>query len=311
MPGITTEIRKSFATLIDMMIRDGCADLARQTAELAVAQGVWTDPWQRPMDYQPYGSDRPVYRPEDFWFVAHLEANYPRIRAELDAVTDSGRHDFAPVEEPLLGAGKWDQVILYEAGRRQDRGCAMFPVTAAVVEQIPEATTLGPGVVTLSWLEPGTHIVPHCGHTNTQLRVHLGLQVPDRVSIRVGEQLLTWQEGRCIVFDDSYEHEVHHDGDRPRVVLLMDVLYPALDDDQRARVLARRRSASEQIASYLAAHGLHRIETDGGGILMRPAVGTAALVRRYMTETGASAVELRGQQLHFEYPPAAPLDGAR
>lgn len=298
---VTTDIRRSYANLIDALIRDGREDLARQTARLAVEQGVWTDPWQRPVDYSADGGHQPVYEPQDFWFVAHLESNYPSIRAEIDAVTESGRPGFSPVEEPLLGAGRWDQVILYEAGRRQERACTMFPVTAAVVEQIPEATTLGPGVVTLSWLEPGTHVVPHCGDTNTQLRVHLGLRVPTNVNIRVGEHVLSWQEGRCIVFDDSYEHEVWHRGDGPRLILLMDVLHPSLDENQRRRVLARRRSASEQIASYLARNDLHRIETDDAGVLMRPAAGTASLVRRYMADNGVSAVELRDGALQFEY----------
>jgi aspartate beta-hydroxylase len=309
---VTTEVRRRYASLIDGLIREGRDDLARQTAQLAADQGIWADPLQRPVEYLPGGGDRPVYPPADFWFVHHLEANYPAIRAELDAVTDPARQGFAPVEEPLLGAGRWDQVILYEAGRRQERACALFPVTAGVVEQIPEATTFGPGVVTLSWLEPGAHVIPHCGRTNAQLRVHLGLRVPAGVSIRVGEQVLTWQEGRCIVFDDSFEHEVWHNGDQPRLVLLMDVLHPALDEAEQARVLARRASASEQIAAYLAEHDIQRVEVDDAGVVMRPARGTAALVLRYLTEAGASAVELRDRQLHFEYPAsAAQSSGAR
>lgn len=299
--GITTEIRRHYARLVDAMIRDGRRDLATAAAELAVRQGVWGNPLQRPVEYLPHGGDRPVYEAEQFWFTVHLQSCYPQIRAEVDAVTDPAGQGFLPVEEPLLDGGRWDQVILYEAGRRQERACALFPVTASVVEQIPEATTMGPGVVTLSWLEPGTHIVAHCGASNGQLRVHLGLRVPDGASLRVGEQVLRWQEGRCLVFDDSFEHEVWHRGSRPRLVLLLDVPHPGLDDEQRQRALARRRSVSELVAGYLAEHGLRRVETDRDGVLLRPADGPAALVRRYLAETGASAVELRGQRLHFEF----------
>jgi aspartate beta-hydroxylase len=302
---VTAEARRAYANLVDTLVRDGRRDLAQSVARLAVEQGVWGSPLQRPTEYLPDGGDRPVYQPGDFWFTQHLEASYPRIRAEIDAVTDPGRQGFSPVEERLLGAGRWDQVILYEAGRRQDRACALFPVTTSVIEQIPEATTMGPGVVTLSWLEPGTHIVPHCGSTNAQLRVHLGLRVPEGVSIRVGEEVLRWQEGRCIVFDDSFEHEVWHKGDRPRVVLLFDVLHPRLNERQRTRALAGRRSVSAQIATYLAEHDIQRIEADPAGVVMRPSRGTATMVRRYMEETHAVAVELRDRQLHFEYEPAA------
>ena len=55
--------------------------------------------------------------------------------------------------------------------------------------------------------------------------MHLGLVVPqqrDRCVMRVVDQNLTWEEGRCLVFDDTYDHEVHNDTDEERVVLLFD-----------------------------------------------------------------------------------------
>ncbi|GIH03452.1 hypothetical protein Rhe02_15190 [Rhizocola hellebori] len=298
---VDTELRRTYSALIEVMLREGLTSLARETAETAVRQGLWADASQRPIDYWPEGGHQPVYEPSDYWFVGHLENSYSAIRSEIDALLADDRPGFAPVDEPLLGKGKWDQVVLYEAGRRQERACELFPVTASVIEQIPEATTLGPGVVTLSWLEPGSHIVPHCGRTNAQMRVHLGLRVPGGASIRVGDQTLTWEEGRCIVFDDSYEHEVWHRGDQPRLVLLLDVLNPCLDAALRTRLLARRQSSSDQIARYLAEHDIDRVETDDHGVVLRPSAGVSALVRRYMTETGATAVQRHGRELRFEY----------
>ena len=74
----------------------------------------------------------------------------------------------------------------------------------------------------------GTHVTPHCGTTNTRLPCHLGLVVPERCRIRVGSEICEWQEGKCLVFDDSFEHEVWHDGDRDRVVLILDVWHTDL-----------------------------------------------------------------------------------
>lgn len=302
---VSTEIRRRYAALIDTAMREGQAELARDVADAAVRQGVWADPWQRPIDYLPEGGRQPVYDPADFWFTGHLEGNWESIRAEVDAAMNAAETGFAPVDEPLLGKGRWDQVVLFEAGRRNEHACARFPVTAAIVQEIPEATTLGPGVITLSWLEPGSHIVPHCGRTNAQLRVHLGLRVPGGASMRVGQETIVWKEGRCVVFDDSYEHEVWHRGDQPRLVLLIDILHPALDAAQRSRVLARRATASEQIAGYLAEHDIDRVECDPAGVVLRPSAGMSALVRRYMAETGAIAVERHGRELRFEYPASA------
>jgi beta-hydroxylase len=38
----------------------------------------------------------------------------------------------------------------------------------------------------------------------------------------VGSETKTWQEGKCIVFDDTTEHEAWNKGDKTRVVLLLD-----------------------------------------------------------------------------------------
>ena len=44
--------------------------------------------------------------------------------------------------------------------------------------------------------------------------------------IRVGETIAHWEEGKGMLFDDTFEHEVWNDTDGIRVVLFMDVLRP-------------------------------------------------------------------------------------
>jgi len=46
--------------------------------------------------------------------------------------------------------------------------------------------------------------------------------------MRVGDETRTVQEGKCVVFDDSWEHEAWNDGDGTRVVLILDVWHPDL-----------------------------------------------------------------------------------
>lgn len=61
------------------------------------------------------------------------------------------------------------------------------------------------------------------------MRAHLGLIVPkdrDKLWIRVDDQILHWDEGKVILFDDSYEHEVRNDTDELRAVLFLDVDRP-------------------------------------------------------------------------------------
>jgi aspartyl/asparaginyl beta-hydroxylase (cupin superfamily) len=78
-----------------------------------------------------------------------------------------------------------------------------------------------PGAKTafFSILTPHMHIPAHCG----------GLIVPKPDSecrIRVGETIAHWTEGKSMLFDDTFEHEVWNDTDGFRVVLFMDVLRP-------------------------------------------------------------------------------------
>ena len=117
-----------------------------------------------------------------------------------------------------------------------------------------------------STLHPQTQIAPHSGPCNLRLRCHLPLIVPstecdvvdspdqmvaakDDVFIaleeakktmpcgmRVGDQIRCWEEGKAIVFDDTYEHEVWNMTSSPRVLLLLDVWHPELDPDERIAI---------------------------------------------------------------------------
>ena len=80
-----------------------------------------------------------------------------------------------------------------------------------------------------SILAPGKHIPPHRGLYAGVLRYHLGLVIPEpkqQCRIRVEDQVHHWDEGRGMLFDDTYDHEVWNDTDGVRVILFMDVLRP-------------------------------------------------------------------------------------
>ena len=100
----------------------------------------------------------------------------------------------------------------------------MCPQTAALMREIPGMTT-----AMISILSPRKHILDHRGPYKGVLRYHLGLIVPEDAEacrIRVGEDIRHWQEGKSMVFDDTFNHEVWNDTDETRVVLFVDVLRP-------------------------------------------------------------------------------------
>jgi aspartate beta-hydroxylase len=65
---------------------------------------------------------------------------------------------------------------------------------------------------------------------------HLPLIVPPDCAIRVGGVEHVWQEGRCVTFDDTYEHEAWNRSEQTRVVLILDSWHPDLSEVERAAV---------------------------------------------------------------------------
>jgi beta-hydroxylase len=160
------------------------------------------------------------YDANQFDFVALLENNWKTIQYELSRLPPQ---DFIPYPERYLLDKRtgWDVFGLYFVGVKIDLNCELCPQTARLVKQIPGMITAG-----FSRLAPGAHIVPHSGRPSGVLRCHLGLDVPPRCALRVANQVRSWKEGKCLVFDDTSEHEAWNLSDRHRDVLLLDFKAP-------------------------------------------------------------------------------------
>jgi aspartate beta-hydroxylase len=52
----------------------------------------------------------------------------------------------------------------------------------------------------------------------------------------VGGETHAWEEGRCITFDDTFEHEAWNHSGRDRVVLILDSWNPDLSEAEQAAV---------------------------------------------------------------------------
>jgi ornithine lipid ester-linked acyl 2-hydroxylase len=154
------------------------------------------------------------YEAAEFDFALHLEANWEKIREELAAL--KGEH-FIDWSERYLYKEGWQTFGLYAFGVKIDKNCRLCPETTKLVETIPGLVTAG-----FSVLAPGTHIAPHTGYPEGLLRCHLGLVIPEDCAIRVSGDTRSWDEGKCLVFDDTWEHEAWNKSDRTRVILLLD-----------------------------------------------------------------------------------------
>jgi len=159
------------------------------------------------------------YESHQFQFLSTLESNWQSINQELNQLRQG---DFIPWPEKYLYGKGWDTFGLYAFGIKIGKNCALCSETTKLVESIPNVTTAG-----FSSLAAGTHIAPHTGYPDGLLRCHLGLIIPDGCGLRVGNETRHWQEGKCLVFDDTTEHEAWNKGNSTRVVLLIDFKAPA------------------------------------------------------------------------------------
>lgn len=195
-----------------------------------------------------------------FPWIAPLEASWQLMRHELEAVLchrDAlpNFQDIISHERHLTSDAGWKTYFLLGYGRQFPRNMARCPETTRLIRGIPGLTT-----AMFSILAPGKRIPPHRGPYAGVLRYHLALHVPqpaDRCGIRVGTEVRHWEEGRSLVFDDTYEHEVWNETSGTRVVLFVDVKRPLRGtarwlNDAVIQLIAR----SPYVRDAAARHGL-------------------------------------------------------
>jgi len=173
--------------------------------------------------------DRPIFQNSQFPWIPALEAQTPAIRAELTELLAERQHlpafhEISPDVGMITSDDQWKTFLFMGYGLRSERNLARCPATARALEGIP-----GIRSAFFSILEPGKRIPLHTGPYNGVLRLHLGLVVPepaDQCWIEVGGERYSWREGRAVVFDDLYPHQVHNDTPGLRAVLFVDFERP-------------------------------------------------------------------------------------
>ncbi|HVR10760.1 MAG TPA: aspartyl/asparaginyl beta-hydroxylase domain-containing protein [Thermoanaerobaculia bacterium] len=180
---------------------------------------------QRPVVFYPGLATLEIHDRRRFPWVAALEAAFPVIRRELLGLL-SGEAGFATVHRTHTSSGEWAAAYLWAFGEKVDATCRACPETVRALGAIPGVAQFG--TTLYSALAPRTQIAPHHGYSNAKLRCQLPLLVPGGCKLKVGDQEVEQQEGRCIVFDDSFLHSAWNDSAEPRFVLVFDFFHPDL-----------------------------------------------------------------------------------
>ena len=149
-----------------------------------------------------------------FSFTKKLEDKWALVLAEFNNL----KSRTFPYPETDLYLGEWDVLPFVFFGEIFVDNCKKCPHTWDLLGEIPGLTT-----ASFSILGPSTEIVPHTGFTKKVIRCHLALEVPHGCAIIVGDVPKRWEEGKCLVFDDTTEHYAYNKSEKDRVVLIIDV----------------------------------------------------------------------------------------
>ena len=209
----------------------GREDLARKIFTQAVDRQLWSHPLHRPL-FQNIPGLKQLER-EDLHFVSVLESGYSEMKAELLHNLKTNSHLFALEEwnTNIPVGGNWTELRL-KSSQGFTEYSKYFPKTIAYIKACNEVFVS----IKYSALQPGTHIRPHTGPSNALLRTHLTLVHTGGARMRIGSKWTYFEEGKAIVFDSSWEHEVHHDGNDIRVVLILDVWHPDVPKSQQIKL---------------------------------------------------------------------------
>jgi aspartyl/asparaginyl beta-hydroxylase (cupin superfamily) len=201
----------------------------------------------------------PIYTTGD---IEMLQQNVHIIKTELDNLLATNKEQFASFDSAVYTATnqsqntqapEWSSIYLFHQGVKQSACNKHFPQTTNIIEtSCPNrmAGKCGLGSIYFSKLKNNTRVTEHHGPTNVRWRCHIPLIVPSecnesRLSVGVGanEESIGWQEGKPILFDDSFLHSAIHmenysgtEGDSSRIVLIIDFWHPALSEADRTAI---------------------------------------------------------------------------
>jgi len=188
-----------------------------------------------------------IWPNESLPWLKTVEGHFEQIREELIAARSDGLSrlsGFQPYRDPVgsnreaaadgVGAegvdrGAWNVLYLHLNHKRFDENCERFPATMRAIDEVFPRHYCH---AFFSALTPGSHIMKHHGPSNRMLRTWLPICGMEGFRLRVGDTLVSPEEGKAFAWDHSFEHEAWHDGPEARIVLIVDVWHPDLTEPE-------------------------------------------------------------------------------
>lgn len=161
----------------------------------------------------------------------HFVDAWEEIRDEALQVANTLRevprfHELMPSQADISANDErdWRMLVLKAYGVAIQQNMARCPKLASLVNSAPDVLS-----ATLSFLSPGKHIPRHRGPFRGVIRFYLGLSVPTGADGRPDVMLIINDvehriaNGECLLWDDTFPHEVWNRSNQVRIALLLDI----------------------------------------------------------------------------------------
>lgn len=233
---------------------DTIFDVATERYRFGVTD--FSHPLQNPPFFLPGVPAKPFHDPYDYEWTRPLEEAYPIIKKELLALLEEEAKGFQSYVNEFAGIQPgWNTFNFFFFGQKFDENCARCPETTKLLESLPRFEK---DHIMFSALNPHSAIPPHYGPMNGILRAHLPLIVPEGCYIKVGGEERAWEEGKVMVFDDSFLHQVWNHSDELRIVLFMNFWDPCFSEEELPVLEEFRRAYEKHPVAAQHAHNQNK-----------------------------------------------------
>jgi len=213
---------------------NGSSSDASRVGKALLRTGPWKNVSQLPRKFNPALISQPWYNVSSPpWslgsLIAALSAATPALRDEFTRLRSHPilKNEAECIADRSRGGAVWRYATVNAPWVKDidSDGCSLStPVACGLLKMAREEGWGGEALRgTYSAVEGGGVLRVHCGLTNAQIKLHVGLMVPSRVILGDSGEVLSsepcaaltvagksefWREGGVLMFDDSFEHSV-------------------------------------------------------------------------------------------------------
>jgi hypothetical protein len=184
--------------------------------------GLEAEPWPDPARY-----------PQLKRLVDACERYGPEVCRELREMVGSEEFaaylpdDYNMKKFQLGDAAQWSAVRLIDWRNPKPD---LPPHCEATRQLLSELAAHVSGEVNILRVAANTWLPPHYDDYDCEQYIQIGLSIPPECAIRVGGEARTWEEGRTVVFNPAFLHEVWNHSEQPRDVVAIDLWHADLTD---------------------------------------------------------------------------------